>query len=101
MSQNDRATALLEYLADGCRAGILSLTDLTVAYGTRRSPHRAGFTIESIPGRKGTPSEVPVEELTFWLTRFRSGARRALMVTPLPEHGLGPSAKMTFHITYD
>src|SRR3954453_17456683 len=101
MSQNEKASALLEYLAERCRAGILALTDLTVAYGSRNNPHRAGFTIESIPGRKGRPGEVQVEELTFWLERFRTGARRALMVTPLPKHGLGPSAKMTFYITYD
>jgi hypothetical protein len=102
MSKNEQASALLEFLVEGCRAGVLALTDLTVAYGSRAgSPQRAAFTAESIPGRKGKPHDVAAEELAFWLERFRSGTRRALLVTPLPERGLGPSEKMTFYVTYD
>ena len=101
MSRNDQACALLEFLADGCRSGVLALSEVVVTYGSRSGPHRAAFTVESLPGRKGEPNEASLEEMAFWLERFRKGMRRALMVTPLPKHGLAPSAKMTFHITYD
>jgi len=101
MSQNDQACALLEFLADGCRAGVLALSDIVVSYGSRSGPHRVAFTVESLAGRKGALNDASLEEMAFWLERFRKGTRRALIVTPLPEHGLGPSAKMTFHVTYD
>ncbi len=101
MSRNAEASVLLEFLADGCRAGVLALTDVVVTYGARAAPNRVAFTAESLQGRKGTPNEASLEEVAFWLDRFRTGKRRALMVTPVPDHGLGPSAKVTFHITYD
>ena len=101
MSQNAQACALLEFLADGCSAGVIALSEVVVTYGSRSGPNRVAFTAESVQGRKGRASDPSLEDLAFWLEGFRAGTRRALMVTPLPRKGLGPSEKMTFDIAYD
>ena len=98
MSKNARAIVLVDFLADGCRVGALALSEIVVTPG---SPNRVAFTAESVPGRKGARNDASLEELAFWRERFASGMRRAIMVTPVPERGLGPSEKMTFHIAYD
>jgi hypothetical protein len=101
MPKNDDAVKLLSWLADGCRAGILALTDLSIVYASRRGgPCRVGFTVESIPGRKGTSDETQLDDLELFAERFRSGFRRAVLSDRIPPRGLGPSEKRTFWVTY-
>jgi hypothetical protein len=102
MTKNQQAIKLLHWIADGCRASAVVLTDLAVSYAQRAGgPHRVGLTVAGVSGGRGIRDDVRLEELEFWIRRFQSGARRVLLVDKVPRTGIGPADKRTLFITYD